>query len=385
MSSFEQVFAIGGQDSGTLELVQIPRRPVGDHDVHIKVAAVYVLELAVLTSFFAKIAFTGMCHSDLHHVKGEWGPAKRPAVPGHEIIGHVDRVGAGVTKFKVGDTVGVGCFVDSCRTCDECTHEEKLIQYCSGKREGGFPGLVGTYGAPVVDGTGHTFGGYSQAIVVDENYVLSIPSGLDLAAAAPLLCAGITTWSPLVHYGVKAGHKVAVLGLGGLGHMAVKFAAAMGAHVTVLSRSAGKEAEALKLGAENVLIYTNEDAFKSANRSFDFIVDTVSAKHDINAMAGLLRTDGTLIIVGGVPEPLQLSTFSLIGRRIKIGGSLVGSIKETQEMLDFCGEKGIVSDIELVKAGYANKAWDRMLKSDVKFRFVLDIQGSLSKETVVEA
>ncbi|KAJ3133408.1 hypothetical protein HK101_004463, partial [Irineochytrium annulatum] len=312
-SSFEQVYAVGRQDKATLELVQIPRRPVGDHDVHVQVL------------------YAGICHSDLHHCKDEWGPAKRPAVPGHEIVGKVDRVGAKVTKFKVGQTVGVGCFVDSCRKCEECTCPEALIQYCSGKREGGLPGLVETFGSAVLDGTDHTYGGYSEAIVVDENYVLNIPANLDLAATAPLLCAGITTWSPLRHYGVNAGHKVAVLGLGGLGHMGVKFAKALGAHVTVLSRSPGKEADAKRCGAEKVLIYTDNEAFKAANRTFDYILDTVSAKHDINAMASLLKTNGTLIIVGGVPEPLDLSTFSLIGRRISIGGSLVGGIKETQE------------------------------------------------------
>ena len=241
-----------------------------------------------------------------------------------------------------------------------------------------------TYNTPVGDGTSHTYGGYSQAIVVDENYVLSIPANLDLAAASPLLCAGITTYSPLKYYGVKACDKVAVLGLGGLGHIGVKFAAAMGCEVTVLSRSKSKRDLALKLGAHNFLLTTDEEAFKAANRSFNFILDTVSAKHDVNAYASLLKTNGTLIIVGGVPEPLELRTFALIPRRIKIGSSNIGGIKETQEMLDFCGEHNIVSDIELVDTSYINTAFQRMLKSDVKFRFVLDIAKSLNENTKVE-
>lgn len=346
-----------------LERVEIPRRPLGPTDVHIK------------------IAYCGMCHSDMHKVKLEWGPTPSPCVPGHEVVGHVDAVGAGVTKFKIGDTVGVGCFIGSCGTCPEC--KDSLIQYCSGKREGGLPGLIETYGAQLSDGTGHSMGGYSQAIVCNEDFVLRIPTNISLAAAAPLLCAGITTYSPMIHYGIKKGHKVAVLGLGGLGHMAVKFGKAMGCEVTVLTRSSGKEETAKGLGASKVLITTNKDALTAANRTFDFIIDTVSAKHDINAITSLLKTDGTLIIVGGVPEYLDLSTFSLILRRIKIGGSLVGGIKETQEMLDFCGKHNIISDIELISADYANKAFERMLASDVKYRFVIDIGKTLSESTVV--
>ncbi|KAJ3058594.1 hypothetical protein HDU98_005305 [Podochytrium sp. JEL0797] len=360
MSPIEQVFALGVTDSNPkLALLQIPRRALRANDVHIK------------------IDFCGMCHSDLHHARGEWGVAKKPAVPGHEIVGHVTAVGGAVTKFKVGATVGVGCFVDSCRNCGEC--KDALIQYCAN-------GVTGTYGdkTKAGDAVAHTIGGYSQAIVVDENYVLSIPSNLSKAAAAPLLCAGITVWSPMKHYGVKAGSRVAVLGLGGLGHMAVKFAAAMGAHVTVLSRSVSKSAEAIALGAEKILITSDAAAMKAAARSFDFIVDTVSAQHDLASYLALLGTDGTHILVGGSPDPFVLPAFSLIPRRIKIGGSLVGGIKETQEMLDFCGEHNITSDIELVGANYAEKAWERMLKSDVKFRFVLDINASLNKDTVVE-
>ncbi|KAJ3059409.1 hypothetical protein HDU98_004610, partial [Podochytrium sp. JEL0797] len=243
-----------------------------------------------------------------------------------------------------------------------------------------------TYGDKTKEGdvAEHTMGGYSQAIVVDENYVLNIPSNLSQAAAAPLLCAGITVWSPMKHYGVKAGSRVAVLGLGGLGHMAVKFASAMGAHVTVLSRSINKSAEAITLGAEKILITSDAEAMKSAERTFDFIIDTVSAQHDLATYLALLATDGTHILVGAGPVPFSLPAFALIPRRIKIGGSLVGGIKETQEMLDFCGEHNITSDIELVGAGYAEKAWERMLKSDVKFRFVLDINATLNKDTVVE-
>ncbi|KAI8842238.1 NADP-dependent alcohol dehydrogenase C [Chytriomyces cf. hyalinus JEL632] len=352
------VLAIGVTETQTkLHLLTIPRRAVGPNDVDIK------------------IEYCGMCHSDLHHCRQEWGETKKPSVPGHEIVGIVTQVGAKVSKFSVGQTVGVGCFVDSCRECKECSDD--LIQYCA-------KGVTGTYGAPVKDGTGHTHGGYSQAIVVDENYVLSIPSNLDQAAAAPLLCAGITVWSPMKHYGVKAGSRIAVLGLGGLGHMAVKFASKMGAHVTVLSRSENKKPEALALGAEALLVTSDKEAFKRASRSFDFVIDTVSDDHDLASYLSLLGTDGTYILVGGSPKPFALPAFSLIPKRIKIGGSLVGGIKETQEMLDFCGANNIVSEIELVKAEYAEKAWDRMQKSDVKFRFVIDVGRSLNKDTHVQ-
>ncbi|KAJ3020150.1 UNVERIFIED_CONTAM: hypothetical protein HDU68_010324 [Siphonaria sp. JEL0065] len=337
--TFNQVYAIGvTEEKKQLHLLQIPRRSVGPNDVYIS------------------IEYCGICHSDLHHCRQEWGETKKPSVPGHEIIGTVTQVGANVTKFKTGDVAGVGCFVDSCRSCIECSDE--LIQYCVN-------GTKGTYGSPLTDGTSHTMGGYSQAIVVDENYVLRIPGNLDKAAAAPLLCAGITVWSPIKHYGVKKGDAVAVLGLGGLGHMAVKLASALGANVTVLSRSPSKSDDAIKLGAKNVLITSDAAAFKAATRTFDFIIDTVSAKHDL-------------------PAYLNLLPFSLIPRRIKVGGSLVGGIKETQEMLDFCSEHGIVSDVEVIKVSYAEKAWERMLASDVKFRFVIDIANSLDDKTVVE-
>ncbi|KAJ3335727.1 hypothetical protein HDU83_009945 [Entophlyctis luteolus] len=359
MTADNTVFAIGITEAGQkLRLIEIPRREVGPNDIKID------------------IQYCGVCHSDLHHVRQEWGKTAMPAVPGHEVAGYVSAVGANVTAFKVGDAAGVGCFLDSCRSCDEC--KEDLIQYCDN-------GPVGTYGSKTTDPEGTTCGGYSQTIVVDAAYALHMPSNLDLAASAPLLCAGITVWSPMKHYGVKAGDHVAVLGLGGLGHMAVKFAVAMGAKVTVLSRSHGKTAEALKLGASSVLITSDSAAFAAARRSFNFIIDTVSAEHDLNMFCSLLKTNGALILVGASPEALKLTPFALIPKRIKIGGSLVGGIKETQEMLDFCGKHNVVSDIELVSVNQTEKAWERMIKGDVKFRFVLDIAGTLNKDAVVEA
>ncbi|KAJ3120417.1 hypothetical protein HK100_012799 [Physocladia obscura] len=358
MTVNEQVYAIGITEAHQkMHLIEIPLRPVGAHDVHIK------------------IQYCGICHSDLHHVKQEWGLTKFPAVPGHEIVGTVSAVGSEVSKYKIGDSVGVGCIVNSCRTCEECSNHSE--QYCNN-------GMTGTYGAPSQDPLGHTCGGYAEAIVVDENYVLSIPANLDLAAAAPLLCAGITVWSPMKYYGVKTGDSVAVLGLGGLGHMAVKFAAALGAKVTVLSRSAGKTDDAYRLGATNVLITSDKAAVAAARKSFNFIIDTVSAEHDLNAMTSLLKTNGSLILVGASPQPLGLSPFALIPKRIKIGGSMVGGIKETQDMLDFCGTHNITSDIELIGVDKTETAYERVLKSDVKFRFVLDIAGSLNKDVVVE-
>ncbi|KAJ3232885.1 hypothetical protein HDU81_002630 [Chytriomyces hyalinus] len=353
-----QVFALGVTESQKqLQLISIPRREVGPNDVHIQVE------------------YCGICHSDVHHCRQEWGETKKPSVPGHEIIGKVTQVGPQVSKFKVGDSVGVGCLVDSCRECKQCG--DSTVQYCA-------KGPIQTYGSPSDDVGGHTMGGYSQAIVVDEAFVLSIPANLDPAAAAPLLCAGVTVWSPMKHYGVKAGSKIAVLGLGGLGHMAVKFASKMGAHVTVLSRSESKKQQALALGAESVLITSDADAFKAARSTFEFVLDTIGDDHDLGAYMDLLGVDGTYIMVGASPKPLALSVFSLIMKRIKVGGSLVGSIKETQEMLDFCGEHGIVSDVEVVKAEYVEKAWERVLKSDVKFRFVIDVAGSLNADTVVQ-
>jgi len=354
----ETVLAVGSTDViGELKLMTISRRAVGPNDVHIQVK------------------YCGMCHSDLHTVRQEWGPTAFPCVVGHEIAGVVDSVGSSVTKFKVGQTVGVGCFVDSCRECHECK-EMKEEQYC------GTGGCVYTYNNKLPDGT-HTLGGYSKAIVVDENYVLNIPSNLDLAATAPLLCAGITMYSPMVHFGLKAGMQVAVLGLGGLGHMAVKLAKAMGAHVTVLSRSASKNEIALRLGAERVVITTDEEQMKKAASSFDMLFDTVSANHSIMDLVNLMKTDGTIVVVGAPPGEVPFRNFPLINKRVRIAGSLIGGIKETQEMLDFCSKHNIVSDIELINVDYANKAYERMLKSDVQFRFVLDIENSLKEGVVV--
>jgi len=355
--SKESVLAVGGTDvTGELKLVKIERRSVGPNDVHIH------------------IKHCGMCHSDLHTVRQEWGPTPFPVVPGHEIVGIVDAVGDKVTKFKVGQTVGVGCFVDSCRECNNCK-VLKEEQYCGS--------CVYTYNTPRPDGT-HTIGGYTTAIVVDENYVLNIPANLDLAAAAPLLCAGITMYSPMKHFGLKAGMNVAVNGLGGLGHMAVKLAAAMGAHVTVLTRTAAKSATALRLGAEKVLITSDKDAVAAAAGTFDMLFDTVSAVHSLDELSSLMSLDGTIVLVAVPPGALPLSAGSLIFKRVRLAGSLIGGIKETQEMLDFCGAHNIVSDIELVNADYANIAYERILASDVQFRFVLDIENTLKEGIVVK-
>ncbi|CEO94576.1 unnamed protein product (mitochondrion) [Plasmodiophora brassicae] len=361
----ERVLAVGvAKEHAALDVLEIERRPVGPHDVYVRVL------------------YCGVCHSDLHHGRSEWGRPKFPAVPGHEIIGQVVRVGSDVSKFRVDDTVGVGVFVDSCRHCSEC--KDGQVQYCSGKRAGDLPGRCDTYGSPTPDPPGHTLGGYSQAIVVDENYVLSIPPGLDLKRAAPLLCAGITTYSAMRHYGVRKGDRIGVLGLGGLGHMAVKFGKAMGAHVTVLTRSSRKRDLAMKMGADDVIITEDEgDRFKAAQRSMDRIVDTVSARHDIDAYVNLLRVNGTLIMVGASPDPLTFRTFPLIMRRTSIGGSLVGGIAETQEMLQFCADHDISCDVEVVPIADVNKAWDRMVKGDVQFRFVIDVAGSLAKGTTI--
>ncbi len=312
-----------------------------------------------------EIAYCGVCHSDLHQVRDEWGGAQFPMVPGHEIVGYVQAVGPEVKNFKVGDAAGVGCMVDSCRTCPSC--QEGLEQYCE------TTGMVGTYGGRE-PGTGRpTYGGYSNQVVVDEKYTLRVPAGLDLARVAPLLCAGITTYSPLRQWGVGAGHRVAVLGLGGLGHMAVKIAAAMGAEVTVLSTSPGKEADAKALGAHQFVVTKDAAQLKAAANSFDFIINTVSAPLDLAAYLGLLRRDGTMILLGVPPEAPQIPAFSLIGKRRRIAGSLIGGIAETQEMLDFCAAHNLMSDIELIAIKDINEAYERMLKGDVKYRFVIDM------------
>ncbi len=310
-----------------------------------------------------EILYCGVCHSDLHFARGEWGNSVYPMVPGHEIVGKVTQVGSSVSKWKVGDTVGVGCFVDSCRSCPACASGEE--QYCSA-------GATFTYNSPERKGSGTTFGGYSTQIVLDENYVVRVPESLPLDAAAPLLCAGITTYSPLRHFGVKPGMKVGVVGLGGLGHMAVKFAKAMGAHVTVLSQSEKKREDAMKMGADAYIATNDPEVFNTYAGSFEFILNTVSAAHDLNAYLNLLGLDGRMVLVG-VPEPTPVAAFPLIFQRRSLSGSLIGGIRETQEMLDFCAEKGITCDIEVIQMSQINEAYERMLKSDVRYRFVIDM------------
>ncbi|HWT92314.1 MAG TPA: NAD(P)-dependent alcohol dehydrogenase [Solirubrobacteraceae bacterium] len=327
-----------------LEALEIERRAVGPKDVRID------------------IKFCGICHSDIHFARGEWGEIPYPAVPGHEIAGVVAEVGSEVTGFAVGDRVGVGCMVNSCRECENCLKGDE--QYC-------LRGNTQTYGSVDRDGT-VTHGGYSDHVVVDEDFVLRIPDGLDLDAAAPLLCAGITTYSPLRHWNAGPGKQVAVVGLGGLGHMAVKLAKAMGAEVTVLSQSLRKQEDGLKLGADGYYATSDDATFDTLAGRFDLIVNTVSAGIDIGRFLMLLRTDGALVNVGAPPEPLPVPVFALIPQRRTFAGSAIGSIRETQEMLDFCAEHGIAADIELVDAGHVNEAWERVLASDVRYRFVID-------------
>ena len=312
-----------------------------------------------------EILHCGVCHSDIHQVRNEWGNATYPMVPGHEIVGRVMKVGNGVKNFKEGDLVGVGCFVDSCRSCPSC--KEGLENYCENH-------LSQTYNGTEQDKQTLTQGGYSARIVVDENYVLKIPANLDPAGAAPLLCAGITTYSPLRFCKVGKGHRVAVAGLGGLGHLGVKFAAAFGAEVTVLSTTEKKREDAKKLGAREFLVTTDASAFQTAQNSFDFLLDTIAAPHDLNAYCSLLKRDGTLMTVGAPSEPLAVHSFSLIFKRRKLMGSLIGGIRETQEMLDFCGKNNIVSEIESVAMKDINTAFDRTIRSDVKYRFVIDMK-----------
>jgi uncharacterized zinc-type alcohol dehydrogenase-like protein len=311
-----------------------------------------------------EITYAGICHSDIHTARGDWGPALYPLIPGHEIVGHVKAVGDKVTKFKVGDVVGVGCMVDSCLSCEYCKGDDE--QFCA-------EGFTGTYNSYERGTETPTFGGYSTDIVVREEFVLGVPKNLDEKAVAPLLCAGITTYSPLKRAGVGKGHTLGVVGLGGLGHMAVKIGAALGAEVTVLSRTAGKEADAARLGAKHFLITTDEAAVAKAAMSFDFILDTVSAKHDYSQLLGMLKTRGQMLVVGAPAEPIPVSAFSLLMKGRSITGSLIGGIAETQEMLDFCGQHGIVSDIELINGDYVNEAYERVMSSDVKYRFVIDI------------
>jgi uncharacterized zinc-type alcohol dehydrogenase-like protein len=309
------------------------------------------------------ILYCGVCHTDIHQVRDEWGIGGiYPMVPGHEIVGRVSQVGSAVKRFKAGEAVGVGCFVDSCRQCSPCRQGEE--QYCD-------TGSVGTYNGRERDGS-PTYGGYSTQITVDENYVLRVPESIPLDRAAPLLCAGITIYSPLRHYGLKAGDKLAVVGLGGLGHMGVKLGKAMGAEVTVLSTSPSKRDDALALGATHFATTSDQSTFQTLAGKFDFILDTVSAPHDYNGYLNLLKLDGTMILVGAPSAPTPLSAFPLILRRRKIGGSLIGGIRETQEMLDFCGKHNVASDIELIPIQKINEAYERMLKGDVRYRFVID-------------
>ena len=312
-----------------------------------------------------QILFCGVCHSDLHTVRGEWGNIVYPQVPGHEIVGRVLAVGADVTRYKAGDTVGVGCLVDSCQTCASCA--DGLEQYCEN-------GSTGTYGGIEKQSGKPTQGGYSDGIVVDERFVVRIPDGMDLAAAAPLLCAGITTFSPLREWKAGPGKRIGVVGLGGLGHMGVKLAHAMGAHVTLFTTSAGKVEDGRRLGADDVVISTDKAEMKRVRNSLDLILDTVSAPHDLDAELNLLRRDGTLVLLGGSPVPHPSpSVWPFITGRKRLAGSLIGGLPETQEMLDFCAAHGIASDIELIDAKEINVAYERMLKSDVKYRFVIDI------------
>jgi len=330
-----------------LEPIDITRRAPGADDVQIA------------------IAYCGVCHSDLHQVRSEWGGTVYPCVPGHEIVGHVTAVGANVSKFKVGDTVGVGCMVDSCQHCYAC--DDGLEQYCE-------HGFTGTYNSPTPDAPGHTLGGYSQQIVVKDKFVLKISHPKEqLAAVAPLLCAGITTWSPLRHWRVGPGMKVGIVGIGGLGHMGIKLAHALGAHTVAFTTSESKREDAKALGADEVIVSRNEEEMKAHANSFDFILNTVAASHNLDAFTQLLKRDGTLTLVG-VPEHAHPSpsVAALIFKRRSIAGSLIGGIAETQEMLDFCAEKGIVSDIEMIAIQNIENAYERMQKSDVKYRFVID-------------
>lgn len=324
----------------------IQRREPGPHDVEIG------------------ILFCGICHSDVHQARDEWGGAKFPMVPGHEIVGEVKRIGSAVKRFKVGDKVGVGCFIDSCRECTPCKAGQQ--QYCE-------KGMNQTYNYVEKDGKTPTQGGYSGSIVVDENYILKIPANMSLEKTAPLLCAGITTYSPLRHWNIKKGDKVGVMGLGGLGHMAVKIAAALGAEVTVFSTSERKKEDALRFGATHFANTSDKNVFTEYTNYFDLIINTISANIDLNQYLALLKLDGTMVWVGAPEHPTPVNAFPLIVKRRHLAGSMIGGIKETQEMLDFCGKHNIDSDIELISADKINEAYDRLVKGDVRYRFVIDI------------
>jgi uncharacterized zinc-type alcohol dehydrogenase-like protein len=343
-----RAFAAQSPTSG-LAKASIPRREPGAQDVQIE------------------ILYCGVCHSDLHQVRNEWEsvvPTVYPCVPGHEIVGRVVKAGSAVKKFKEGDLAAVGCMVGSCGVCDNC--REGVEQFCVQ-----FPIL--TYNGPDKVLGGVTYGGYSESIVVDESFVLRVPKHLDLAAAAPLLCAGITTYSPLRHWKLQKGQKLGVVGLGGLGHMALKFGKALGAHVVLFTTSPNKTADALRLGADEVVVSKNEADVRKQAGSFDLIIDAVAADHDLNTYLNLLKRDGTLTLLGAPPNPAPIAAFSLLINRRQLAGSIIGGIAETQEMLDFCGEHGITSDIELIRIDQINEAYERLLKSDVKYRFVIDM------------
>ena len=334
-----------------LELLTIERREIQPKDIEID------------------IYYCGVCHSDLHTARNDWGGTLYPAVPGHEIVGKVKNIGSSVSKYKLGDLVAVGCMVDSCRSCHSC--EQNLEQFCEN-------GFTGTYNGKdkYLDGK-RTYGGYSESVIVDEHFVLKLPENLDMAAAAPLLCAGITTWSPLKHWNITEKSKVAVVGLGGLGHMAIKLAKGLGAEVSLFSHTPGKTIDAIALGADHVIISTNDSEMKDVANKFDLIIDTVPYEHDINPYMNTLTVNGTLVLVGFIGEfnDTAISTRPLIYKRRSVAGSLIGGIKETQEMLDFCGEKNIVSEIEVINIQDINEAYERMLKSDVKYRFVIDMKS----------
>jgi alcohol dehydrogenase (NADP+) len=333
--------------SSPLEPFQFERRDPGPHDVLIE------------------ILFCGICHTDIHQARDEWGGSFYPMVPGHEIVGRVTRVGTAVKRFKTGDLAGVGCFVDSCRACENC--KEGLEQYCD-------RGPNFTYNSFEKDGKTPTYGGYSSQIVVDEKYVLKISPKLSPASAAPLLCAGVTTYSPLRHLGIGPGHRVGVVGLGGLGHMAVKLAASMGAEVAVFSRSQSKEADALRYGAKEFVVTKDPKAVTANAGRFDFVLDTVSAMHDLNTYLNLLRRDGTLFLVGAPPQPLELHAFSLIPKRRRLAGSMIGGIRETQEMLDYCAARNLSSDVEVIPIQQVEAAFDRVIKGDARYRFSIDMK-----------
>ena len=340
-----------GSSTSPLVPATIPRREPDDDDVQLE------------------ILFCGICHSDLHTVRSEWSGTVYPCVPGHEIVGRVTKVGSAVTKFKPGDLAAVGCMVESDRNCDDC--QAGLEQFC--------PNVIYTYNSPDKHLGGVTYGGYSDSIVVKEDFVLHVPSKLNPAGAAPLLCAGITTYSPLRHWGVTKGKKVGVVGLGGLGHMTVKFAHALGAHVVVFTTSPNKKEDALRLGSDEVVVSRNAEEMKKHAGSFDFILDAVSAEHDINAYIQLLRRDGNITLVGAPPKPLAVPAFGLIYGRRSLSGSPIGGIAETQEMLDFCGKQNITADVEVIPIQKVNEAYERMLRSDVKYRFSIDMASLKSK------